>query len=211
LLDDSRKTVTSLGVLTDVFLASDEEFDRVLRGWKRAAPLLEAPRFFTATNPFTGKEMTVRSRHNPDSPHADEDAVVSPDLEQLPRIFFKGTDPSDFAYLAEILLEWDPTTASDEVLCRTVSGPPGGEECIFEIPQALVSQLGKLELDAIEPTGRGWAEKRVASATTITDERARDNQVREQCEACSSGLIELVTLAKLACGSNRRMYLWMGL
>jgi hypothetical protein len=198
-----------MGVLTDFFIASDEEFKRVLRGWKRAAPLLDTPQVRTATNPFTGKPVTIRSRHDPASERADLDAVVDPDLSSLPRIDLTGTDPTNIAALAELLLSWDEQSAMDEVMGRSVSGPADTEQCVWELPSVLTLRLAELSESDIEQHGVLWSKKHQQQAMTIKNEWMRNYELSIPDSLWIERLQKLAELARLARDSNWRMYLWM--
>lgn len=197
-----------MGILAEFFIASDDEFARVFRGWKRAAPLLDTPRTFEVVNPFTGKPMTCQSRSNPDSPEADADAIRDPDFHQLPWIGLKGMLPTDIANLAEGLLGWDDQRAQDEVMGRQVSGPNETEQFVTEMPAELTASLAGLNERQIEAQGKIWSQRQAQEAIAIEDESTRNSLLNIPASVWVEALQKLADLAKQAHATNRRMYLW---
>lgn len=198
-----------MGVLTDFFIVSDEEFERVFRGWKRAAPLLDAPRTLIGINPFTGESISVASRAKPASPKADADATLDPDFHQLPWIDLRGLFPTDIANLAEGLLGWDSQTANDEVLDRSVNGPKDTEQSVTEMPAELTARLAELDEQQIQHQGKLWSKRQAQDAMKIQDEGTRNSLLSIPESSWTEALQELADLAQQAKSTNRRMYLWM--
>jgi hypothetical protein len=198
-----------MGVLTDFFIASDDEFASVFRGWKRAAPLLNTPRTFEVINPFTGKPMTGQSRSNPESPQADADAILDPDFHQLPWIDLKGIFPNEIANLAEGLLGWDNQTAQDEVMGRSVSGPKDTEQFVTEMPAELTTRLAELNEKQIQQQGKRWSQRQAEDAMGIQDDGTRNSLLNTPETVWIEVIQELAELAKQAHATNRRMYMWM--
>src|SRR5688572_2823095 len=69
-----------MGLQSDFFALNEDEFSRVLRGWKHPNPPLDTAREMYGTNPFTGDPISILTRADPVQPEADEDAVRVPAL-----------------------------------------------------------------------------------------------------------------------------------
>lgn len=192
--------------LTNVFLATDEEIARTLRGWKRAATLL--PDFVerTVVNPFTREQLTIRTLVSDEQPEPDPDAVIDPALD-LPFLDQKGLDVLQIVFLGRVLLGWDQDRANSEILGRFVHGPLDAEVSVVELPPSLVLHLAALPPESIAGDGRRWAEVCLADYATVPGEAVRRALLTTPPETWISRLGDIAALAREARG--RGLYLWM--
>jgi hypothetical protein len=197
-----------MGVLTDLFIANDEELSTACRGWKRPLPLLTEYREFTATNPFIQQQVVVRTRSNPDSPPADPDASTTCDFQTLPSIAMKGLETTDLAELGTVLLNWKPDDANEEIHGRDLQAPKGCDEIVFEIPPELVQRLAELSTDQCKDIGTKWVEHHRERAMSENEYTQRE-AAKRSIDDWTRGLIEIVELARKAKATNRNMFMWM--
>jgi hypothetical protein len=198
-----------MGLSAVVFLAHDVEFERVFRGWKRAAPPLDIPIVKTTQNPFTGETVTIRTRRNPASPFADADAVESPALKRFEQAEIHGIDITDMAALVGMLLGCDRETATDEIIAREVRGPVDSDELVWELPEAFVYKLADITDPDSERLGKLWAAKHAEDAATIQDESARAFELAIPEALWVERLQALTKIIRAASNSDSRLYLWM--
>jgi hypothetical protein len=186
-----------MGVLTDLFQATDGELAETFRGWKLPLPLRGVAVKKEGRNPFTGKMMTFTTRERDGlQPVADPDAVEDGDFRKLPWIDMKGLDPTMLESLGAALLGWTEERASGEVTSRMLIGPKGGEVCVFVVPRDLVDAMARVASAA--PAERAAAIERWTEADTRIDAKTAA-RLLETLGAFASSAIE----------SGRSIYMWM--
>jgi hypothetical protein len=197
-----------MGVLTDFFIANDQELSEVCRGWKRPAPVMGHFRTFEAINPFTGQPLTGRTRSNPDQPMPDPDAVTDCDFSSLPSINQKGILTGEIANLASVLMDWDYENASEEVHGRALVGPRC-EQTVCEMHPEILARLAALSPEEITRYGTDWSNRQREEAKTIENDYWRQQELGRPDSEWISRLTEIASLAKQAVASSRSMFMWM--
>jgi hypothetical protein len=186
-----------MGVLTDFFIANEEEMNTVCHGWKKPAPLLDEYRTVTATNPFIQTQTTIRTRANPNQPEADEDAVLACEFRHLPWIAQKGILTTEVAELACVLKVWDEERAHEEVHGRVLIGPMDAEETVIQVHPTLLERLATLSSEECARCGAEWAKVRRANEPAGPD------------SDWITRVSEIAALAKRAVDDRRDMYMWI--
>ena len=197
-----------MGVQTDLFLAAASEVEAAFPGWRRPAPLL--PDFVTRTvrNPFTGEQLTIRSRIPEDKIEPDDDATDRPHLERFQLVDQKRLSTVNLAQLASALLDWDHDNASCEIHGRTFAGPPD-TGVLLELPRALMGRLAALTRDDCETLGRAWATLFREDAASIKADFIRQHELARPDSEWIGRLVDLTHLAQQARATTKDIYVWI--
>jgi hypothetical protein len=197
---------------TSFFLATDDELATVLRGWKRAAPLLDQPITMTMMNPLTNEARQFRTWIEGELPQADPDAVTSGDLHDLPCIDQEGMLTTDVVDLASIVMQWDLDRADSEVHGRLLAGPLAATAAVCEMPPELVARLAQLSGEELVRYGRFWA-ARVPAAEAMGGVVGiiRGGEAARSDTEWIMRLLELAELAQRAVAEDRGMFLCLSL
>src|SRR5262245_30394144 len=187
-----------MGVLTDFFVASDDEMSIAFRGWAKPAPLLDEFVTRMGKNPFTGQMVELRSRRSPMQPEPAPGAVERGNYQRLPWIDQKGISTLELAHLAEIVMDWDHDYAFEEINGRMYYGPDGTSECVFELPAPFVERLAATSTEQHATLGARWAETERTKAATIKNEYTRERALARPDSEWIERLAALAKLAKVA-------------
>jgi hypothetical protein len=198
-----------MGVLTDFFVATEDERARAFRGWTKPAPLLDEFIVIQVKNPFTGAMSTKRTRVPPGCHEPEPDAVASGNFHDLPWIAQKGISTVEVARLAEVVMDWDRDNARSEIEGRFYAGPPDTEQSLNELPVPFVARLAASSPEQCSTFGARWAEMVRADAGTIKSPTIRESQQSRPDSEFVERVSELVKLARTATESGRGMYMWM--
>jgi hypothetical protein len=188
-----------MGVLTDLFQATDTEIATVCRGWGAEAPLLDEPVLRRMVNPFTKKEVEFMSRLAPEHSEAASDAIESPDFRHLPRIDMKGLSPIHLENLGQVLLQWSPDYARGEVSGRSLAGPPETEISIMLVPDPLVAATARIGEGSMMSVAEEWFEI----------EQIDSDGAFETAKDCVFVLRALVPFMGDAVRVGRHVFMWM--
>ncbi|HWZ91077.1 MAG TPA: hypothetical protein VNW92_19585 [Polyangiaceae bacterium] len=197
-----------MGVQTDLFLASPSEIEAAFSGWHRPSPLLADFVTRTARNPFTGEQLTIRSRIPEDQTGPDDDATDRPDLERFDLVDQKGLSTVNLAQLACALLDWDHDNAHCEIDGRTFAGPPDAG-VLLELPQALTRRLADLTRDDCATFGRLWAALFREDANGIKADFIRQHELSRPDSEWIGRLADLAHLARQARATTKSVFVWI--
>jgi len=197
-----------MSVEVELFLASPSDIERVFSGWSWPAPLL--PDFVTRTvrNPFTGQQLTIRSRVPEPEVVADVDATEQPELEELELVDQKGLSTSNLAQLASAVLGWDRDNASSEIHGRMFGGPPDAG-VLLQLPPALTARLASLTSGELEDCGRRWATLFREDASSIEADSIREHELSRLDSEWIARLEQLSRLAQRARATTQDIFVWI--
>jgi hypothetical protein len=198
-----------MGVLTDFFVASEDELKSAFRGWAKPLPLLDDFIVKQGLNPFTGKMFVFRTRIPHGSLEASPDAIAHAKFHHLPWIDQKGLSSMDVVLLTEVVMDWDHDNAKSEIHGRIYAGPEGTEQLLFELPPPFVARLAATTAESYATLTSRWASKIRADAATIPNPRRKEMELGRPDSEWVTRLSEIARLAKVATESHRAMFMWI--
>jgi len=179
-----------MGILTDFFVANEQQLGAVFTGWLRVA---DKPIEREVKNPFTGQMQTSRE-WPPLGPIGEGELADIPNIKRLPHAEWKGIDPVKLASLNEILTGTPSRDSLDVMMRPALVHPHTDETSVHEFPSELTSALCHLEDSALERTAAQWQQ---------TEEMQMDHMT---VDLCGEILQSLRVLAKQI-GVHERLYL----
>lgn len=141
-----------MGVLTDFFVANDQQLAAVFTGWLRVA---DKPVERQVKNPFTGQSQIARE-WPPQGPVGAGELAEIPDVRQLPHVELKRIDHVKLARLHE-LLTGKPLRETLDVLMKPALVHPSKQETgLHELPRELTTAICELPEHALETIAAKW-------------------------------------------------------
>jgi len=183
-----------MGVLTDYFIADDQQLAHAFAGWFTVA---HEPVETEATNPFTGGPQIMRNWPPKEPVGVGGNGGVA-DIRHLSHVQMKRIDHVKLATLYNLLTGVTLEQVLED-LCKPALIDPTSEETGFsEVPTALATSLRHPDDGALEELAKKWQQ---------TEEMELDQFTVEDCLEV---LQELRGLARKM-EANQRMYLYWSL
>jgi hypothetical protein len=179
-----------MGILTDFFVANDQQLAAVFTGWRRVA---DEPVERQIKNPFTG-QMQIAREWLPLKPVGEGELADIPNIRQLPHAEWKGIDPVKLATLNELLTGKSVSEAVDDLMKPAVVHPTNDETSLHEVPRSLTVAIQALSDDDLQNVAVKWQQ---------TEEMQSDRFPVEMCADVLQSLRRLVT----AIEPDQRTYL----
>lgn len=179
-----------MGILTDFFVANDQQLAAVFTGWLRVA---DEPVERQVKNPFTG-QMQISREWLPQDPVGEGELADIPNIRQLPHVEWKGIDPVKLATLNELLTGKSVSETLHDFIKPALVHPTNDETSLHEVPRSLTVATQALSDDDLQNIAVKWQQ---------TDEMQSDRFSVDLCTEVLQSLRRLVTALK----SDQRTYL----
>jgi hypothetical protein len=189
-----------MGVMTDFFLASTTDVNRVLTGWQ--LPPLQSrdatePRTLGLPSSAQVPLIAGSGWHQPPKPNPN--ANPAPQIDSLPNVQCRDMLPDKLALLFASLTEIPADHAMDLILRGYLTGPPETEVTVQRLPVALTNALATADDADLE---------RAAKTLEEDDIDRWGNSFRGSARELIGMLQRVQTLAKRGLSSNADLFIW---
>ncbi len=179
-----------MSILTDFFVANDDQLAMIFPGWLRVS---DSPIERDVKNPFTGESQRIKE-WPPVNPIGDGTLVEIPDVRKSPHAEWKGIGTVELATLNELLTGKTVRETLDSMSKPALVHPTTDETGLDEVPRDLTSALRNLSDHAIENVAAKWQQIEEMQSGQLT------------VEICKEILQSLRGLA-MGVASDQRIYL----
>jgi hypothetical protein len=179
-----------MGILTDFFVANDEQIAAVFTGWRRVA---DEPVERQVKNPFTGQTQTARE-WTPLDPVGQGELADIPNIRQLPHVEWKNVDPVKPATLSQLLAGKSVSEGLQSLMKPALVHPTNDDTSLHEVPRYATAAIQGLSDENIQSIAVQWEQ---------TDEMQRGRFSVDDCAEVLRSLRELATSLK----PGQRMFL----
>jgi hypothetical protein len=181
-----------VGVMTDFFLASATDVEKVLNGWQLPSQPAQ-----TAADRMNRQYTPESGWHQPPKPNPN--ANPAPQIASLPNVQCRGMLPDKLALLFAALAEVPPDRALELILHGYLTGPPETEVTVQQLPVALTKALAAAADADLVRAAKVLEEDDIESCCVV---------FRGKLSELTDVLQRVQSLAKHGLSTNADLFLW---
>jgi hypothetical protein len=153
-----------MGVLTDFFVANDDQLATVFPGWLRVG---DTPIEREVKNPFTGEIQRIKE-WTKGKPVGNGKLADVPDIRQLPHAEWKHIGTVELATLNELLTGKPVRETLDAMSKPALMHPNTDETGLDELPRELTEALRQLSDHSLENIAARWQQTEEIESSGFT-------------------------------------------